>query len=80
MREFVVFGRRGCHLCDEMLEQLEPLCRGRVNLSVEDIESRDDWVEAYSLKIPVLVVDGQEICHYRLDLEKVEVLLGLEAD
>lgn len=80
MRKFVVFSRRGCHLCEEMLEQLEPLCRGRASLTVENIEARPEWVEAYSLKIPVLVVDGEEICHYTLDRKKVAELLFAERE
>jgi hypothetical protein len=63
-----------------MLEQLEPLCRGRANLSVEDIDARPEWVAAYNLKIPVLVVDGQEVCHYQLDRESVIKLLFAESE
>jgi hypothetical protein len=75
MREFVVFSRRGCHLCEEMLEQLEPLCRGRATITVKDIESREEWFDAYAILIPVLVVDGAEVCHYQLNTEKVLALL-----
>lgn len=75
MLEFVVYGRRGCHLCDEMLERLEPLCRGRASILVRDIDTRQEWRDAYDIYIPVLEVDGKEICHYQLDLPKVLELL-----
>ena len=77
MREFVVYSRRGCHLCDEMLESLEPLCRGRASLQVFDIDTRPEWQEAYGELVPVLQVDGEQICHYTLDKVRVLELLGL---
>ncbi len=75
MREFVVYSRRGCHLCEEMLEQLEPLCRGRASLLVQDVDDRPEWVDAYGLYVPVLVVDDQEVCRYQLDRNAVMELL-----
>jgi len=76
VRNFVVYSRRGCHLCEEMLEQLEPLCRGRATLKVEDIDTRPDWIDAYSVYVPVLAVDGVEVCHYQLDRAAVSKLLA----
>ena len=58
-----------------MLEQLEPLCRGRARLTVEDIDTRPEWIDAYSAYVPVLVVDGVEVCHYELDRNAVSELL-----
>jgi len=76
VRNFVVYSRRGCHLCEEMLEQLEPLCRGRAALRVEDVDTEPEWADAYGLHVPVLVVDGLEICRYQLDKAAVSQLLA----
>ena len=76
MREFVVYSRRGCHLCEEMLEVLEPLCRGRASLSVLDVDTRAEWADAYGLYVPVLFVDGKEVSRYQLDRETVVSLLA----
>lgn len=76
MREFVVYSRRGCHLCEEMLEVLEPLCRGRASLSVRDVDTRPEWADAYGLYVPVLFVDGIEVSRYQLDRETVVSLLA----
>ena len=76
MPEFVVYSRRGCHLCEEMLEQLEPLCRGRATLLVKDVDAKPDWADAYGLYVPVLVVDGTEVCRYQLDRPAVLQLLA----
>ena len=76
MREFVVYSRRGCHLCDEMLEQLESLCRDDDQLTVLDVDARPEWAEAYGVFVPVLLLDGQEICRYELDKKAVAALFA----
>jgi hypothetical protein len=76
VREFVVFSRRGCHLCEEMLEQLEPLCRNRARVIVEDVDSRPEWRDAHGENIPVLVTEGREVCRYHLDRNAVLELLS----
>ena len=80
MREFMVYSRRGCHLCDEMLEQLEPLCRGRGTLLVRDVDTSPEWTDAYGLHLPVLMVDGEEICRYQLDRSAVLQLLATQSN
>jgi hypothetical protein len=78
VREFVVYSRRGCHLCEAMLEQLEPLCRGRAALVVQDVDTRQEWADAYGLYVPVLEADGKEICRYELDKAAVVKLLATQ--
>ena len=78
MREFVIYSRRGCHLCEEMLEILEPLCRGRASVTVHDVDSRPEWADAFGLYVPVLYVDGREVSRYQLNREAVVALLGNE--
>jgi len=65
--EVVVYSRRGCHLCELLLGELEPLVRGRANLSVRDIDDRPDWQSAYGERVPVVCCNGEEICQYKLD-------------
>ena len=67
-----VYSRPGCHLCEELLEELLPLVRGRAQVSVEDIDSRAEWAAAYGTRIPVVELDGDFICQYRLDAAAVE--------
>lgn len=59
-----------------MLEALEPLCRGRANLLVRDVDSRPEWAEAYGIYVPVLFVDGIELSRYQMDREAVVSLLA----
>ncbi len=62
-----VYSRRGCHLCEELLEELEPLIRGRAAVKVEDVDTNPEWVELYGLLVPVVYYAGSEVCRYQLD-------------
>lgn len=66
MHEVLIYSRRGCHLCEEMLAEVEPLCRGKAALQVRDVDADPEWQARYGLDIPVLLVDGAEICRHRL--------------
>jgi len=67
VREVIVYSRRGCHLCEELIATAEPLCRGRAELIVRDVDTRAEWVDLYGYEVPVLLVDGDEVCRHRLD-------------
>jgi hypothetical protein len=66
MKSLVVYSRRGCHLCEVLVEQLLDFARGRATIDVRDVDTRDDWREAYGLRVPVLEYDGQMLCEYEL--------------
>jgi len=67
VRDLVVYSRRGCHLCELMLEELVPLCRDRATIRVLDVDSRDDWRQAYGNRVPVLCHGDQELSVARLN-------------
>jgi len=68
MREIVLYGRPGCHLCDEARAALE---RIRVELPFalveRDIEQDDGLFKAYLERIPVIALDGEELFEYFVD-------------
>ena len=67
MLELVVYSRRGCHLCELMLEELVPLCRGRATIRVIDVDGRGEWQQAFGSRVPVLCIADHEVCVARLD-------------
>lgn len=74
-RRFTLYHRRGCHLCDDMLDDLEQLCHGRpAAIEVIDIEQDPALEAAYGTEIPVLLADGVELCRHRLDADAVLAL------
>ncbi len=71
-----VFSRPGCHLCEQLIEELLPLVQGRIEVVVCDIDSRDDWRDAYDTQVPVVKYDGEFICQYHLDREALTRILS----
>ncbi len=71
-----VYSRRGCHLCDVLLESLLPLVRGRLDVEVRDIDSREDWKERFDAEIPVVEFEGEVVCQYHLDRAAIDALLA----
>jgi glutaredoxin len=63
-----VYGRPGCHLCDDALAALERI-RAEIPFAVErvDIERDDALLRAYLERIPVIALDGAELYEYFLD-------------
>lgn len=56
----VLYGKPGCHLCDDALELLRRL-EERYTFTVAEIDIRSDpaLFRRYDIRIPVLVIDGQ---------------------
>ena len=68
VRSLQLFMNAYCHLCDEMKAELESL-RDRYGYSIEyiDIEGNQALEDRLGEKIPVLMAQEKEICHYHLD-------------
>lgn len=73
--ELTVFTRRGCHLCEQLLEDLVPLARGRARITLREVDQDPEWRRAYGERIPVLCHDGREVCAVHLDAHAVLNLL-----
>ncbi|SAK90860.1 glutaredoxin 2 [Caballeronia pedi] len=77
---FVLYGRAWCHLCEDMRAELEPIA-ARHGVAIEWIDiDEDPSLEArYNERVPVLTLDGVELCQYRLDVSAVDAALGARA-
>jgi glutaredoxin len=64
MRRITLYGRDGCHLCDEARAVLE-----RIGEPFEevDIESGDELLKRYLERIPVIALDGDELYDFFVD-------------
>ncbi|MBK6630331.1 MAG: glutaredoxin family protein [Betaproteobacteria bacterium] len=71
-----VYSRAWCHLCDDLLAALRPICDefGAV-IEVVDIDSHPEFEEAYGERVPVVVGVETELCHYFLDATAVRAYL-----
>ena len=68
----VLYGRPGCHLCDEARTVLE-----RIGHQFEevDIETDDALLVRYLERIPVVVLDGAELYDFFVDEVKLRARL-----
>lgn len=76
----LLYGRAWCHLCEDMRAALEPLATAAgAHIEVVDVDSDPALQARYDELVPVLVCDGVELCHYRLDEARVRTALGVGA-
>lgn len=70
------YTRPGCHLCDDARAVLVAE-RASTPFEFEevDIETDDALVREYDLRIPVVVVDGEEAFEYTVDAEELAARL-----
>ena len=63
-----VYGREHCHLCQDMIAALQEL-RARLSFCLDliDVDTDSDLRLRYGERVPVLLAEGEEICHYHLD-------------
>jgi glutaredoxin len=63
-----VYSKPDCHLCAQALQTLEGM-RAELCFELEelDITSEDRWHRAYFERIPVIALDGEELCEYFVD-------------
>lgn len=66
----VLYSRPGCHLCDEMKQEMAGAnCAELYSLEEINIESDPVLLERYRNDIPVLLIDGVEAFRHRVRAE-----------
>ena len=70
-----IYSRPGCHLCEQLLEDLMPLVRGRAEIEVVNIDDDVELAREYGTRIPVLELAGRFICQYTLDERAIGAIL-----
>jgi glutaredoxin len=68
MRTVTLYGRPGCHLCDDARAVLERI-RADAPFALEeiDVESDDRLLARYLERIPVVALDGEELFDFFVD-------------
>ncbi len=70
MKTVTLYGRAGCHLCDEARAVLERMRAARpFRLEEVDIESDDALLRRYLERIPVIALEGEELFDHFVDEE-----------
>ena len=76
MPQIRVYSRPGCHLCEQLVEELLPRIRGQLELEVVNIDDRAAWQDEFGTRIPVVEFDGEFICQYTLDEDAIGRILA----
>ncbi len=72
-----LYGRPGCHLCDEARDAiLEVGSRVPLELREVDIEGDDELFKAMLERIPVVAIDGVELCELFVDEDALVAALS----
>ena len=70
MKVVTLYGRPDCHLCDEARDVLTRIRATRpFRLEEIDVESDDALFKRYLERIPVIAVEGEELCDHFVDEE-----------
>jgi len=72
-KQLTLYFREGCHLCDDMRRELYPFIQQH-EITLKEIDIDQDVIlkNKYNVKVPVLCMDEEEICHYFFDRDRVE--------
>jgi len=70
--QVTVIGRDECHLCDDATRVIEGVLTGfhDVTLDTRKVEENPEWLEFYTDKVPVILIDGVEHGYWRVN-EKI---------
>jgi glutaredoxin len=76
LRSVTLYGRPGCHLCDDARAALVTV-RAATPFALEeiDIESDDRLLARYLERIPVVAVDGEELFDFFVDADALRARL-----
>ena len=75
MNSLYVYSRQGCHLCEDLIEELLPLIKDKLTLEVRDIDTNTEWHERFFMDIPVVEYADEIICMHFLDRDAITGIL-----
>jgi hypothetical protein len=73
---FQLVTRQECDLCEAMLAELQRFCAGRAaSIELLDVDTDERLRARYAHQVPVLLMDGEPVCHAHFDAVEVARLL-----
>jgi hypothetical protein len=75
-RRVVLYGRPGCHLCEDARQVVEAVCAELgVGWTEVDITTDEGLLRRYGEEIPVTLVDGAQHDFWRVDADRLRAAL-----
>ena len=77
MPRVTLYGKPGCHLCDEARAVIDAV-RAEQPFELEEVDVSLDPAlhREYGERIPVVAIDGEELFEYRVDPQELQERLG----
>ena len=81
-----LIGKPGCHLCDDADAVVRDVLRDydTVSLTHANLDDQQAWIDEYSDKIPVVLVEGREHAYWRVNRDdlrrELDTLIALSSD
>ncbi|GAA0446396.1 glutaredoxin family protein [Lentibacillus halophilus] len=76
MRRILFYTKAHCPLCDEVEAILDLLQRVHpFDVEVRDIETCDEWLEAYQMVIPVVEIEGRTFAYEAISYDVLDHVL-----
>ena len=70
-----LYTRAGCHLCEAAEAVLRDLAPGRAEIRIVDIDADPELQRRFTVRVPVVEVDGVEVAEYEVDPRALAALL-----
>jgi glutaredoxin len=67
VKTVTLYTRAGCHLCEAAAQVIGQVAAGRAHVEVVDIDADPALTDRYTVRVPVVAVDGVEIAEYEVD-------------
>jgi glutaredoxin len=75
VRRVTVYTRRGCKLCREAERVVAAVAAGRAHIELVDIDADPALTDRYTVRVPVVAVDGRELFDYQVDAAELAAAL-----
>lgn len=62
-----VYSRRGCHLCAVAEQDVRRMARRGADVVVVDVDAEPALTARYTVRVPVVAVDGVEVAELEVD-------------
>ncbi len=79
MTTVTVYTRQGCHLCAVAEDVVREVARGRADVELVDIDADPSLTDRYTVRVPVVAIDGVEMFEFEVSAEALRVALARTA-
>jgi hypothetical protein len=75
--EWILLTRHGCTLCEAFGEELASVLGAAeaARVRIVDVDSDRELTRKYGARIPVLLADGDFVCNFRVDRDRLAAYL-----